>query len=123
MQSGRFACLILSAWPAAKTTGTDWPDPTYDLAGNTTKAPQPLSSGNSYELKYDAWNRLVEVKATGGAVVATHRYNGLSRRVTKDDLDSERCRDEPTPAQQRRCLEEAFDKYSSCLADCNQIPP
>ena len=48
-----------------------------------SRAPQPLSLGTGYDLKYDAWNRLVEVKVTGGSVVATHRYDGNHRRLTK----------------------------------------
>ncbi|MBE7502194.1 MAG: hypothetical protein HS113_18225 [Verrucomicrobiales bacterium] len=32
---------------------------------------------------YDAWDRLVEVKVTDGAVVATYRHDRLKRRVTK----------------------------------------
>ena len=35
-----------------------------------------------YDLKYDAWNRLVEVK-DGASTLATYRYDGLNRRVTK----------------------------------------
>jgi len=65
-------------------TGTpDWVDPTHDAAGNTTKVPQPAAPTSSYDCKFDAWDRLVEVKVTGGAVVSTLRYDGLKRRVTK----------------------------------------
>ena len=65
-------------------TGTpDWVDPTHDAAGNTTQVPQPATPTSSYDGKFDAWDRLVEVKVTGGAVVATYRYDGLKRRVTK----------------------------------------
>jgi YD repeat-containing protein len=65
-------------------TGTpDWVDPTHDAAGNMTKLPQPATPTSSYDCRYDAWDRLVEVKVTGGAVVATYRYDGLKRRVTK----------------------------------------
>jgi len=64
------------------TTGTAWPNPTLDANGNMTKVPKPLDLGNSYDLKYDAWNRLVEVKPTGGSVLATYRYDGAFRRVT-----------------------------------------
>jgi RHS repeat-associated protein len=42
-----------------------------------------LSLGNSFDLKWDAWNRLIEVKNTGGSVVATYGYDGAHRRVTK----------------------------------------
>jgi RHS repeat-associated protein len=44
-----------------------------------------LSLGNSFDLKWDAWNRLIEVKNTGGSVVATYGYDGAHRRVTKDN--------------------------------------
>ena len=68
-------------------TGTpDWFDPTasgYDGAGNMIKVPQPAAPTTGYDCKYDAWDRLVEVKVTDGAVVATYRYDGLKRRVTK----------------------------------------
>jgi RHS repeat-associated protein len=64
-------------------SGTIWPVPIHDAAGNMTKVPQPLSLANAYDLKWDAWNRLVEVKVTGGSVVATYRYDGANRRVTK----------------------------------------
>ncbi|MCH7752265.1 MAG: hypothetical protein IH898_08945 [Planctomycetes bacterium] len=40
---------------------------------------QTLSS--SYTLKYDAWNRLVEVK--DGTVVQANEYDGLNRRIVK----------------------------------------
>lgn len=68
-------------------TGTpDWFDPTasgYDGAGNMIKVPQAAAPTTGCDCKYDAWDRLVEVKVTGGAVVATYRYDGLKRRVTK----------------------------------------
>lgn len=68
-----------------ETTGTAWPTPTQDAAGNLTVVPRPLSLGNSFDLKWDAWNRLVEVKNTSGSVIATYRYDGATRRVTKYD--------------------------------------
>jgi RHS repeat-associated protein len=67
-----------------ETTGTAWPTPTQDSNGNITVTPRPLDLGNSYDLKYDAWNRLVEVKNTGGSVVSTYEYDGINRRTTKD---------------------------------------
>ncbi|MBK9140577.1 MAG: RHS repeat-associated core domain-containing protein [Verrucomicrobia bacterium] len=45
--------------------------------------PQPATPASSYDCKFDAWDRLVEVKVTGGAVVSTLRYDGLKRRLTK----------------------------------------
>jgi YD repeat-containing protein len=57
---------------------TAWTAPTQNAVGNLTQTPQPLALGSGYDLKYDAWNRLVEVKVTGGSVVATHRYDGAN---------------------------------------------
>ena len=67
--------------------------PTYDKAGN-------LTFDGRFAYKYDAWNRLVEVRrawreATGsggsvtlgsvstGSLVATYRYDGRGRRISK----------------------------------------
>jgi RHS repeat-associated protein len=66
-----------------ETTGTAWPTPGHDAAGNMTQVPRPLSLGNSFDLKWDAWYRLIEVKNTGASVVATYGYDGAHRRVTK----------------------------------------
>jgi RHS repeat-associated protein len=63
-------------------TGTAWASPAQDAAGNLTTVPRPLSPASGYTLKYDAWNRLVSVKA-GSTVVATYGYDGANRRVTK----------------------------------------
>jgi YD repeat-containing protein len=63
-------------------TGTAWASPAQDAAGNLTTVPQPLSAASGYTLKYDAWNRLVSVKA-GSTVVAAYAYDGANRRVSK----------------------------------------
>jgi RHS repeat-associated protein len=47
-----------------------------------TTMPQPASLANGYTAQYDAWNRLVELK-NGTTTVATYRYDGATRRVTK----------------------------------------
>ncbi len=44
------------------TTLDVWVSPAYDDAGNMTTMPQPQAPSSSYTLKYDAWNRTVEVK-------------------------------------------------------------
>jgi RHS repeat-associated protein len=49
--------------------------PTYDTNGNLTTD----ELGQTY--KYDAWNRLVQVKNSGGTVIASYAYDGLGRRV------------------------------------------
>jgi RHS repeat-associated protein len=67
-----------------ESTGTAWPTPGHDAAGNLTSIPQPLSLGNGYTLTWDAWNRLMTVKA-GSTTVATYAYDGATRRVSKND--------------------------------------
>jgi hypothetical protein len=64
--------------------GSDWADPTHDAAGNMTAIPKPASPANSFALQYDAWNRLVEVQS-GMTVVQTNQYDGLGRRVVRDE--------------------------------------
>ena len=64
------------------TTGTGWATPGYNAVGNMTTMPQPASLANGYTAQYDAWNRLVELK-NGTTTVATYRYDGATRRVTK----------------------------------------
>jgi YD repeat-containing protein len=64
------------------TIGANWADPAYDLAGNMTTIPQPLAPSSPYTLKYDAWNRLVEVK-DGANVVAAMEYDGLGQRIVR----------------------------------------
>ena len=57
----------------------------HDEAGNMTKVVKPSSNWTAhYDLKYDAWNRLVEVK-DGSTVIQTNEYDGLHRRVVRDE--------------------------------------
>ena len=46
-----------------ETVGTAWVDPVHDKAGNMTTLPKPSSLSTGLTCKWDAWNRLVEVKA------------------------------------------------------------
>ena len=55
----------------------------HDLAGNMVKVPQVADWSSTNGLKWDAWNRLVSVKA-GSTTVAEYSYDGLTRRVTKE---------------------------------------
>ncbi|WP_428940596.1 RHS repeat domain-containing protein [Fontivita pretiosa] len=64
-----------------------WADPGYDAMGNVTSYPKPSAMNNSYTCKYDAWNRLVEVK-DGANLVAAYSYDGLGRRIIKKTYDS-----------------------------------
>lgn len=56
--------------------------PTYDANGNLTTD----EAGRT--LKYDAWNRLVEVRNSSSTLVATYRYDGLTRRVRETHVSS-----------------------------------
>jgi RHS repeat-associated protein len=48
-----------------------------------TAGPTPGSEDNAQHLKYDAWNRLVEVDDQRPSLIATYRYDGLGRRISK----------------------------------------
>jgi len=51
--------------------------PTYDASGNLTKD----ETGRTFE--FDAWNRLVRAKNSGGTTIAEYKYDALSRRVSE----------------------------------------
>jgi RHS repeat-associated protein len=51
--------------------------PTYDANGNLTK------DETGKQFVYDAWNRLVTVKDTGGATIAGYRYDGQGWRISE----------------------------------------
>ena len=56
----------------------------HDDAGNMTAIPQPGDDTEAYNLKYDAWNRLVEIEdAAASVVVAKFEYDGTGRRILK----------------------------------------
>jgi RHS repeat-associated protein len=54
----------------------------HSPSGVMNKTPQPDWTGN-YTLKYDAWNRLVQVSST--EVLGSYEYDGLNRRIVKVD--------------------------------------
>jgi RHS repeat-associated protein len=49
--------------------------PTYDANGSLTTD----EAGRTF--KYDAWNRLVEVRDSGNNLTGTYRFDGLTRRI------------------------------------------
>ncbi|MDY3558363.1 RHS repeat-associated core domain-containing protein [Gemmata sp. JC673] len=51
--------------------------PTYDANGNMT------GDETGRQFVYDAWNRLVAVKSSGGTTLKTYAYDGLNRRVSE----------------------------------------
>ncbi|MFO0916596.1 MAG: RHS repeat-associated core domain-containing protein [Pirellulales bacterium] len=64
------------------TVGTVWAAAAHDRNGNMTSLPKPASLGTALTCKYDAWNRLVEIKE-GTTVLGAYKYDGLMRRIEK----------------------------------------
>ena len=63
-------------------TGPPGVQPTYDAAGNMTNMPQPAFWGAAFNCKWDAWNRLVEIREDS-SVIQTNTYDALTRRISK----------------------------------------
>ena len=53
--------------------------PVYDANGNMT------TDERGYHFKYDAWNRLVEVKDASNATVATYKVDALGHRIQRTE--------------------------------------
>jgi RHS repeat-associated protein len=64
-----------------------WITPGYDQAGNMISGPKPGSGTTRVHYVYDAWNRLVEVRADDsgepGGWIAEYEYDGTNRRIAK----------------------------------------
>jgi RHS repeat-associated protein len=58
--------------------------PAYDKAGNQTADIAPGDWDRQFDLKWDAWNRLIQVTHSS-TVIQTNAYDGLSRRITSSD--------------------------------------
>lgn len=63
------------------TSGGSWAVPTHDRNGNSITSPQPNNPTSIYTIVYDAWNRLVSISSTAGAVITT-AYNGMNWSIT-----------------------------------------
>ncbi len=61
---------------------TAWVTPAYDRAGNMTTLPKPSDPATALTAKYDAWNRLVEVRE-GENTIARYAHDGLGRLVVQ----------------------------------------
>jgi RHS repeat-associated protein len=65
----------------------DWADPTHDRAGNMTSGPKPGEGATRQHYVWDAWNRLVAVKADNagvpGTTIAEFQYDGQHHRIVK----------------------------------------
>ncbi|MCC7474340.1 MAG: hypothetical protein IT425_03000 [Pirellulales bacterium] len=55
----------------------------HNAADNTTNTPPPLNPASSLLLKFDPWNRQVELKNVS-TVVTANEYDGLGRRIRRD---------------------------------------
>ena len=75
-----------------KTAGADWVVPAYDARGNMTSGPKPSGPNTGDEttklhFKYDAWNRLIDVRnddeGDPGTIIVTYRYDAAGRRIRK----------------------------------------
>ena len=64
-----------------------WITPSYDDAGNMISGPKPDSGTTRVHYLYDAWNRLIEVRADDsgepGDLIAKYQYDGTNRRIEK----------------------------------------
>ena len=94
--------------------------PSYDAAGNLIFAPSADGSSSPVHYVYDAWNRLVAVKAdSGGSAGATldrYTYDGLNRRVEtmgQNETGWPRAVARPRLPQTRTCAINAFGS-SNC---------
>jgi RHS repeat-associated protein len=69
-----------------------WITPGYDRAGNLISGPKPRSEATRVHYVYDAWNRLVKVRADDsgnpGDLLAEYEYDGTKRRVEKEVTDA-----------------------------------
>jgi RHS repeat-associated protein len=82
---GNFSTVTTNSTPVSYTanaqneyTAVGAASPLYDANGNMTKD----ANGNTYV--YDAWNRLVKVKNSGGTTLTTYGYDALGRRITEN---------------------------------------
>jgi RHS repeat-associated protein len=100
----------------SETVGPAWTDPVQDAVGNMTSFPKLSSPATALTGKYDAWNRLTEVKE-GANLVAAYSYDGLGRRITKKtyvsgQLDKTR---QYFYTQQWQIIEERVDQRTNDL--------
>ena len=70
-----------------ETTGPSWVAPSHDRAGNLTEIPQPAAPTSTFDLTWDAWNRLVKVQDAQDTV-AEYEHDGRNFRVLKKVYES-----------------------------------
>jgi hypothetical protein len=57
-------------------------NPVFDASGYMTTMPAPGSWATAYTCKWDAWNRLIEIKQ-GSTLIGCYAYDARMRRITK----------------------------------------
>lgn len=72
-----------------ESTGPSWFAPVHDAGGNMVEFPTLVDPTIEFKGIYDAWNRLVEVLDDADDPVVSFAYDGLGRRITKDDGSTE----------------------------------
>jgi YD repeat-containing protein len=73
-----------------ESTGPVWFAPVHDAGGNMVEFPTLDDPTIEFKGVYDAWNRLVEVLDNADDPVVSFAYDGLGRRIVKDDGTTER---------------------------------
>jgi hypothetical protein len=73
-----------------ESTGPVWFAPVHDAGGNMVEFPTLDDPTVEFKGVYDAWNRLVEVLDDADDPVVSFAYDGLGRRIVKDDGTTER---------------------------------
>jgi len=130
--------------PANQITGfSNTSEPvTHDPAGNlTASSPAPGSDGHIYWddsllYQWDAWNRLIKIThSQTAAVIATHAYDGLTRRTTltengltrhfyyNDQWRSVEERLDDATVPERQHLYNPLNRWHLILRDRNTSPP
>ena len=99
------------------TTGTNWIDPKYDAAGNMTKGPIPANPAAAQLYVYDAWNRLVEVTDVMFVSIQENEYDGLNRRIIRDETGGSGDKRHFYYNRQWQVLVESVEDTSSEVAD------
>ncbi len=71
-----------------RTAGLVWASPIHDAEGNMTSVPSPKVPQALLGCKYDAWNRLTEVKDPVTGALNRYEYDGLGRRTMAYSIPS-----------------------------------
>lgn len=68
------------------TVTTAWSTPTYSPEGAMVSIPKPKDLTNSFNVTWDAWGRMAEIK-DGTDIVTSYEYDAMNRRIVKKSYD------------------------------------